>query len=121
MSALVHANAGEADEKDVTASPVVEQVEKQFETAEAISSAETEPVSETSSTVYTTEESKPEPEKKKPPRKLVEEEKRAVGHIRKDIWETYIKSCGGYKYWLIFGLALLLGALSPVVENWWLK
>jgi ABC-type multidrug transport system ATPase subunit len=117
MATLVHANAGEADEKDVPA-PVVERAENQFETVEA-TSAETEPISETSSTAFTTEESKPEP--KKSPRKLIEEEKRAVGHIDQDIWATYIKACGGYKYWIIFGLSLLFGALSPVVENWWLK
>lgn len=120
MATLVHANTGEADEKDVPA-PVAERVEHQYETTEAIPSAETEPVSETSSTAFTTEESKPEPEKKKSPRKLIEEEKRAVGHIDRDIWETYIRACGGYKYWIIFGLSLLFGALSPVVENWWLK
>lgn len=119
MATLVHANTGEADEKDVSA-PVAE-VQNQDETAEATSSAETEPISETSSTALTTEENKPEPEKKKSPRKLIEEEKRAVGHISRDIWETYIKACGGYTYWIIFSLSLLLGALNPVVENWWLK
>ncbi|KAG8216833.1 P-loop containing nucleoside triphosphate hydrolase protein [Butyriboletus roseoflavus] len=119
MATLVHANTGEADEKDAPA-PVAE-VENQYETAEASCSAETEPTSETSSTAFTTEESKPEPEKKKTPRKLIEEEKRAVGHISRDIWETYIKACGGYKYWIVFGFSLLLGALSPVVENYWLK
>lgn len=119
MATLVHANTGEAGEKDVPA-PVAE-VQYQDEPAEAISSVETEPISETSSTAFTSEESKPEPEKKKSPRKLIEEEKRAVGHIGRDIWESYIKACGGYTYWIIFGLSLLLGALSPVVENWWLK
>ncbi|KAG9313459.1 hypothetical protein JVU11DRAFT_5783 [Chiua virens] len=119
MSTLVHANTGEVDDKDAT-SPV-EEAEKPDITVEAISATETEPVSETSSTAFTTEEAKPEPEKKKSPRKLIEEEKRAVGHIGRDIWETYIKACGGYTYWLIFGVCLLLGALSPVVESWWLK
>ena len=120
MGTLVHAGTGEADEKDVS-SPVVQKVENKSETVEAISPAETEPISETSSTAFTSEESRPEPEKKKSPRKLIEEEKRAVGHISRDIWETYIKACGGYKYWIIFCLSLLFGALSPVVENWWLK
>lgn len=119
MGTLVHAITSEADEKDEPA-PAAE-VENQNETPEATSSTETEPISETSSTAFTSEESKPEPEKKKSPRKLIEEEKRAVGHIGRDIWETYITACGGYKYWIIFGFSLLLGALSPVVENWWLK
>ncbi|KAF8549145.1 P-loop containing nucleoside triphosphate hydrolase protein [Imleria badia] len=119
MATLVHAGTGEPDEKEAQ-SPVIEKLENQSETAEA-TSTETEPISETSSTAFTTEENKSEPEKKKSPRKLIEEEKRAVGHIRRDIWETYIKACGGYKYWIVFALSLLLGALSPVVENWWLK
>ena len=116
MATLVHANTDEADGKDAQP-PVVETVENQYEAAETMSA---EPISETSSTL-TPQESKPEPEKKKSPRKLIEEEKRAVGRISRDIWETYIKACGGYKYWTIFALSLVLGALSPVVENWWLK
>ncbi|EIW78464.1 multidrug resistance-associated ABC transporter [Coniophora puteana RWD-64-598 SS2] len=58
---------------------------------------------------------------KKPARKVVEEEKRAVGHIGKDIWVAYVRACGGWAYWLLFVLSLLIGALSPVLENWWLK
>lgn len=119
MGTLVHAHTGD-DGKDAPA-PVVDEVEIQHEKTEATSSAEKEPASETSSTALTSEENKPEPEKKKSPRKLIEEEKRAVGHISRDIWETYIKACGGYKYWIIFGFSLLLGALSPVIESWWLK
>lgn len=120
MGTLVHAVTGDADEKDAPA-PAIKEVENQNEVMEATSSAEVEPISETSSTAFTGEESKPEPEKKKSPRKLIEEEKRAVGHISGEIWGTYVKACGGYMYWIIFGLSLLLGALSPVVENWWLK
>ncbi|KAF9225872.1 multidrug resistance-associated ABC transporter [Gyrodon lividus] len=118
MGTLVHSTTGKSDAKDIAA-PLVEEVDPE-ETAVVTPSGETEPISETSSTAFTTEEATPEPEKKAP-RKLVEEEKRAIGHIGRDIWETYIKACGGYRYWTIFVLALFLGALSPVVENWWLK
>lgn len=84
---------------------------------------ETEPSSEASSTAFTSEEaSKADKAKdRKAPRKLVEEERRAVGHIKRDIWETYIKALGGWKYWSVFVVALVLGALSPILENWWLK
>lgn len=58
---------------------------------------------------------------KKPPRKLVEEEKRAVGRIGKEIWETYIKACGNIWYWFLFGAVLTVGAASPVAENGWLR
>ncbi|KAK0203733.1 multidrug resistance-associated ABC transporter [Desarmillaria ectypa] len=58
---------------------------------------------------------------KKPPRKLVEEEKRAVGRIGKDIWLTYINACGSSIYWSVFLGVFILAALSPVAENGWLK
>ncbi|KAI0683866.1 ATP-binding cassette transporter [Cytidiella melzeri] len=61
------------------------------------------------------------PEQKKPPRKLVEEEKRAVGRISKDIWATYLKACGGPLYWLTFAVSLVLAAAGPVLQNGWLK
>lgn len=58
---------------------------------------------------------------KKAPRKLVEEERRAVGRIGRDIWKTYILACGGGWYWTIFAIALLVASVSPVVENGWLR
>jgi ABC-type multidrug transport system ATPase subunit len=58
---------------------------------------------------------------KKGPRKLIEEETRAVGRVDREVWETYIKACGGFSYWLIFGILFLLAAVSPVAENGWLR
>ncbi|KZP24950.1 multidrug resistance-associated ABC transporter [Athelia psychrophila] len=58
---------------------------------------------------------------KKAPRKLVEEEARAVGHISRDIWRTYILACGGTWFWAMFAVILVVAAMSPVAENWWLK
>jgi hypothetical protein len=78
---------------------------------------DTEPNSETSSTVAAFDIK----EEKKAPRKLIEEEKRAVGRIGKDIWETYIKACGDVRYWSLFIAALSLAALIPVAENGWLE
>jgi uncharacterized protein (DUF4415 family) len=77
---------------------------------------ETEERSESSSTVVA-----PVKQDKKPARKLVEEEKRAVGRISRDIWETYFWACGQVWYWVIFIGVLLLASLSPVVENGWLR
>ncbi|KAF9269658.1 multidrug resistance-associated ABC transporter [Marasmius fiardii PR-910] len=59
--------------------------------------------------------------KTREPRKLVEEEARAIGHVRKDVWLTYFGACGRYWYWLLFSIAFVLAALSPVAENGWLK
>lgn len=58
---------------------------------------------------------------KKPPRKLVEDEKRAVGGINKDIWTSYLAACGSWPYWLTFAVTVGLGAAAPVFENTWLR
>ena len=58
---------------------------------------------------------------KKVPRKLIEEEKRAVGRIGREIWRNYILACGAWGFWTGFGALLLLASLSPVVENGWLR
>ena len=60
-------------------------------------------------------------QKKKGPRKLVEEEARAVGRVGRTVWETYFKAFGGVSYWLIFVLAFVLAAVSPIAENGWLR
>ncbi|KAI0806225.1 multidrug resistance-associated ABC transporter [Irpex lacteus] len=61
------------------------------------------------------------PEQRKAPRKLIEEEKRAVGRIGKDIWTTYLQACGGMWYWVAFSTSLILAAAGPVLQNGWLK
>ena len=58
---------------------------------------------------------------KKPARKLVEDEKRAVGHIGRDIWGTYIRACGNVWYWLLFISIFIVASASPVLENGWLR
>ncbi|KAL5499202.1 hypothetical protein ACEPAH_1720 [Sanghuangporus vaninii] len=63
----------------------------------------------------------PKAQEKKTPRKLIEEEKRAVGRIGKDIWKTYFSAVGGNIYWVVFVLSILLASASPVIENGWLS
>jgi hypothetical protein len=58
---------------------------------------------------------------KKPARKLMEEEKRAVGRVARAVWETYIRACGNVWYWSILIAFLIIVATSPVLENGWLK
>ena len=122
LKTLIQSGATDpSDEKEETA---VENIEEIIDEVVAVSASResTEATSETSSTVAaTTAESDAKPEKKKAPRKLVEEEKRAVGRIGKDIWLAYLKACGGYGYWLTFACALGLAALAPVLENGWLR
>lgn len=117
LSTLVQSGAADpADDNDTD-------VEKAKEITSAGESSSAPASSETSSTVAvaTPAELEPQPEKKKAPRKLVEEEKRAVGRIGKDIWTTYLKAYGGVAYWATFIGALALAALSPVFENGWLR
>ena len=115
--------SGATDPSDEKEEAAVEKIEQIIEEGEDSTLRESSGTSETSSTAAptTTTETEAKPEKKKAPRKLVEEEKRAVGRIGKDIWMSYIEACGGYWYWLIFAISLGLAALSPVLENGWLR
>lgn len=88
--------------------------------AETVLPAEADSRSETSSTVASSAPASVKMDKK-PPRKLMEEEKRAVGRIGRAIWETYIRACGNVWYWLIFISVLILATASPVLENGWLR
>ncbi|KAH9947499.1 multidrug resistance-associated ABC transporter [Amylocystis lapponica] len=118
--------SGAADPADDKAEPAVHDVDEMIPEKEQ-SNATTERSSETSSTVaatttdVVTADPEAKPEQKKAPRKLIEEEKRAVGRISKDIWATYISAAGGYLYWATFAFALGLAAISPVLENGWLR
>jgi len=61
-----------------------------------------------------------DPKPKKAPRKLVEEEKRAVGRIGRDVWSTYLRAAGGPLYWILFISSLLLATLGPIAEKGWI-
>lgn len=55
------------------------------------------------------------------PRKLIEEEQRLVGRISGRLWKLYVTACGGFLYWFFFGFVLFVAALTPVIENSWLR
>ncbi|CAE6396057.1 unnamed protein product [Rhizoctonia solani] len=61
------------------------------------------------------------PVKKSIPRKLIEDEARAVGRVRLEIWQSYFRACGSFIYWAIFSVVILGGSLTPVLENGWLR
>jgi ABC-type glutathione transport system ATPase component len=114
MKTLVQSteSSGESDDKEGKVS-----LEKEVETVLA---EEYDPPSETSSTVASSTPASMKANKK-PARKLVEEEKRAVGRIGRNIWETYIRACGNVWYWLLFMTFLIIASASPVLENGWLR
>ena len=80
--------------------------------------AKADQASESSSTLPSFSEVRAE---KKPPRTLVEEEKRAVGRVGRDIWMSYIWACGKGGYWATFIAVLVAASISPVIENSWLR
>lgn len=108
MTTLVQSTSADAEEKE--SDPEVIADEKEADEKEGPS-------------VHTVSQpangqAKPE---KKAARKLVEEEKRAVGRVGRDIWLTYLKACGGYIYWIVFAVSLLVATVMPVFENGWLR
>ncbi|KII87771.1 hypothetical protein PLICRDRAFT_92667 [Plicaturopsis crispa FD-325 SS-3] len=117
MSTLVQSGATEREAEDEKEEGAIEDLKPP-----PVDAHDSAAGSESSSTVAAPtplSDSKVEP--KKPARKLMEEEKCAVGRISRDIWETYIRACGNAWYWSIFGGVLVVAALSPVLENGWIK
>ena len=110
MKTLVQSSGEMNDEEKVT-------LEKGEETVLA---EELDAPSETSSTVASSIPASIKANKK-PARKLMEEEKRAVGRIARAVWETYIRACGNVWYWLLFISFLIIVSASPVLENGWLR
>ena len=123
LSGLVQSGAADAD-----ADPEPETIEADLKVldeeahahAHAADASGGEPASETSSTAVTSVSAEAKADRKAP-RKLVEEEKRAVGRIERSVWDLYIRASGGAVYWVVFALALLLAAAGPVAENGWLS
>lgn len=58
---------------------------------------------------------------KSSPRRFVEEELRAVGAVKDNVWYTYFCACGSPLYWSLLSLVLVAAAISPVLENTWLR
>ena len=86
------------------------------ELVESITVAPSETSSTTSPSTIVVD---PKPNKKAP-RRLVEEEKRAVGRISRDVWSTYIRAAGGPWYWTLFISSLVLATLGPIAEKGWI-
>ncbi len=111
MQTLVQSSSESTDEKEEAA---IEDLKP--------SSSQTPSEAQSTTDTTVTAVATPKSDKKaKAPRKLVEEEKRAVGRISRDVWSTYIHACGHWPFWAVFMLILLLAALSPVLENGWLR
>jgi len=110
---------GQADEKVNNAEATVKETMPDVLSMQSSSVAShTEPSSDTCFTAVSVET---KVERKKTPRTLVEEEKRAVGRVSRNVWMTYIMAFGNIWSWTLLVTILVVAALSPVAENWWLK
>lgn len=123
MDGLVQSGqADDKDDKEEMPTVLIESVIPETPRSDSASNSEGDtPNSDTSSTAITTVASEGNPDLKKAPRKLVEEEARAVGRINRKIWKTYLLACGAHWYWSAFFVIVVIAAMSPVAENWWLK
>lgn len=54
----------------------------------------------------------------KAPKRLIEEEQRAVGHVKLSIWMTYFKANGLLIFWLIFAAIFIGSRLTDVLETY---
>ncbi|GBE87301.1 ATP-dependent bile acid permease [Sparassis crispa] len=117
LNTLVQSGAADpSDEKEETTTVNIEEVmdaERKDVSGEASEASST--------TALTSNDVESKPEQRKAPRKVVEEEKRAVGRISNDIWMTYFGAAGGLGYWSLFISVMLLATLGPVFENGWLR
>jgi hypothetical protein len=115
LRSLVVSSVADEEEIDVKEEAAIEEIDALLDEPHSDEGSSTVAPSTAGATVV---EKKTD---RKPPRVLVDEEKRAVGRISREVWLTYIQACGNKFYWFIFALVFGLAAVSPVLENGWLK
>ncbi|KAG9019050.1 hypothetical protein FRB90_007006 [Tulasnella sp. 427] len=123
MQSLAQSTDPETKKADeAPTSPVQETIEESLaEPGDSEGSSDSELSSTAAATSTAADSQTLQPPKQKKPRKLVEEEARAVGRIRKDVWAAYITASGGKLFWAITIAVLLVAAGTPVVSNGWLR
>jgi ABC-type multidrug transport system fused ATPase/permease subunit len=55
------------------------------------------------------------------PKKFVEDEVRAQGRVKWDVYRMYLMSSGGLQYWILTVLMFLLAATSTIGRSYWLR
>ncbi|KAH8825289.1 multidrug resistance-associated ABC transporter [Flagelloscypha sp. PMI_526] len=58
---------------------------------------------------------------KKTPRKYTPDEERAVGRVARSVYQLYLTSLGGMRYWITFTVVYGLAAISPIAATSWLR
>ncbi|KAK4047906.1 hypothetical protein OIV83_005089 [Microbotryomycetes sp. JL201] len=91
--------------------------------AESAAASETSSASETESDSEAEEDpdiNKNEKERKNP-RKLIDDEQKAVGAVKWDVWRLYLGLSGGVLFWIVFVFSFGGSKLSEVAETFWLS
>ncbi|KAJ2763515.1 hypothetical protein H4S06_000041 [Coemansia sp. BCRC 34490] len=52
---------------------------------------------------------------------LVKEEQREKGHVKLDVWKTFIQACGGKRFWIYLILVLVAGEAIEALRSYWIK
>ncbi|KAK4052550.1 hypothetical protein OIO90_004318 [Microbotryomycetes sp. JL221] len=91
-----------------------------------VNSADTSSASETEESESEVEDGielqkEKENKKKKDPRKLIDDEQKAVGAVKKDVWKLYLGLSGGIMFWIVFVLSFGGAKLSEVAQTFWLN
>jgi ABC-type methionine transport system ATPase subunit len=50
--------------------------------------------------------------------KLVKEEESAEGHVKYDVYKTYIEACGGWPFWATLIFSYIISRFFTFAENW---
>ncbi|KAI8328920.1 hypothetical protein BC941DRAFT_444086 [Chlamydoabsidia padenii] len=53
--------------------------------------------------------------------KLVAEEESAEGHVKYDVYKTYLRACGGWPFWVTLIFSYFISRFFTFAENWWLR
>jgi ABC-type multidrug transport system fused ATPase/permease subunit len=61
------------------------------------------------------------PVAKATPKKLIEEESRETGRVKKTVYLSYLKASGGFPFWTLVVLVYLLSQTLTVSRSWWVR
>ncbi|CZT08517.1 probable multidrug resistance-associated protein 1 [Rhynchosporium graminicola] len=58
---------------------------------------------------------------KPPPKKLVEDEKRETGSVKRTVYVAYLKATGGIPFWVIVFMFYVVAQALTLGRSWWIK
>jgi ABC-type multidrug transport system fused ATPase/permease subunit len=61
------------------------------------------------------------PAAKAPPKKLVEDETRESGSVKRTVYAQYLKSSGGFPFWTMVVLVYIISQALTLSRSWWVK